>query len=65
MHELGHLLGLQHGGADATNFKPNYLSVMNYDFQKQGLRIGGQDGHFDYSGLKLADLDENAEESIK
>jgi hypothetical protein len=33
MHELGHTLGLSHGGAieDAeTNCKPNYLSVMNY-----------------------------------
>ena len=60
MHELGHTLGLQHGGGDLTNRKPNYLSVMNYDFQKAGLRIGGQDGHFDYSQTKLADLDESA-----
>lgn len=31
MHELGHTLGLRHGGADlAINCKPNYLSVMNY-----------------------------------
>jgi hypothetical protein len=59
MHELGHVLGLRHGGADVTNRKPNYLSVMNYDFQKQGLRINGQDGHFDYSSVKLADLDES------
>ncbi len=40
MHELGHNLGLCHGGpSDAvsgqcnTNYKPNYLSVMNYLFQ--------------------------------
>lgn len=34
MHELGHNLGLDHGGkADPTNCKPNYLSVMNYIFQ--------------------------------
>jgi hypothetical protein len=34
MHELGHALGLQHGGNDGvTNNKPNYLSVMNYAFQ--------------------------------
>jgi hypothetical protein len=36
MHELGHNLGLHHGGGfgifgDDTNFKPNYLSVMNYN----------------------------------
>src|SRR5262245_30898468 len=33
MHELGHNLGLDHGGADGINCKPNYLSVMNYLFQ--------------------------------
>jgi hypothetical protein len=33
MHELGHNLGLRHGGSDHGQFKPNYLSVMNYDFQ--------------------------------
>jgi hypothetical protein len=33
MHELGHTLGLHHGGADDTNCKPNYLSVMNYSYQ--------------------------------
>ena len=33
MHELGHTLGLQHGGADDLNFKPNYYSVMNYHWQ--------------------------------
>jgi uncharacterized repeat protein (TIGR01451 family) len=33
MHEFGHALGLNHGGADTLNDKPNYLSVMNYTFQ--------------------------------
>ncbi|MGQ0791966.1 MAG: M12 family metallo-peptidase [Nitrosopumilaceae archaeon] len=34
MHELGHNLGLQHGGkADDYNCKPNYLSVMNHAYQ--------------------------------
>ena len=37
MHELGHNLGLRHGGDDLPNFKPNYLSVMNYSFQLTGL----------------------------
>ena len=32
MHELGHTLGLRHGGFEDENFKPNYLSVMNYSF---------------------------------
>ena len=30
MHELGHNLGLGHGGGSSANCKPNYLSVMNY-----------------------------------
>ena len=39
MHELGHNLGLQHGGGlfgrgDDTNYKPNYNSVMNYYNQR-------------------------------
>ena len=33
MHELGHNLGLRHGGGDDLNNKPNYLSVMNYTYQ--------------------------------
>lgn len=38
MHELGHNFGLLHGGGDNVERKPNYLSVMNYSFQLQGLR---------------------------
>jgi FG-GAP-like repeat/FG-GAP repeat len=42
MHELGHNLGLHHGGAmgafgDDRNFKPNYLSVMNYHYIFSGI----------------------------
>lgn len=33
VHELGHALSFGHGGGDAINYKPNYLSVMNYQFQ--------------------------------
>jgi hypothetical protein len=33
IHELGHNLGLQHGGGDGVNCKNNYFSVMNYLFQ--------------------------------
>lgn len=40
MHELGHNLGLSHGGADDVNYKPNYLSVMNYLFQGNGVSPG-------------------------
>ena len=64
MHELGHNLGLDHGGGDGMRQKPNYLSIMNKDyFQMTGLIIDGEFGsiggdhgagdlrhyHFDYS----------------
>jgi len=32
MHELGHNLGLRHGGFEDDNYKPNYLSIMNYRY---------------------------------
>lgn len=38
MHELGHALGLGHGGGDGVNYKPNYLSIMNYWFSNNGIR---------------------------
>ena len=60
MHELGHNLGLRHGGDDGTKGKPNYLSVMNYFFQLEGLVCDGTDGCLDFSSQKLADLNENA-----
>lgn len=59
MHELGHNLGLRHGGEDHDQWKPNYLSVMSYAFQTRGLFIGGTGGHFDYSRYDLPDLFEN------
>jgi hypothetical protein len=37
MHELGHNLGLQHGGNETVNYKPNHYSVMNYMYQFAGL----------------------------
>jgi len=43
LHELGHMMGLGHGGADQafvwnnTNWKPNYPSSMNYRFWNCGL----------------------------
>ncbi len=65
MHELGHNFGMDHGGRvdghpDGANCKPNYLSVMNYEFQAGipndtptlGVRI-------DYSREELPVLDEN------
>ena len=57
MHELGHNLGLHHGGGDGINYKPNYLSIMSYSFQFNDLdpnRI------LDYSRETLPDLDETS-----
>tara|TARA_R100001244_G_scaffold4518_6_gene5598 strand:- start:12886 stop:16194 length:3309 start_codon:yes stop_codon:yes gene_type:complete len=44
-HELGHNLGLYHGGDEEVNFKPNHLSSMNYLYQLAGLStIGNNEG---------------------
>ncbi len=61
MHELGHTLGLAHGGTDGTNCKPNYLSVMNYSFQTRLIPNPSAPGpRLDYSRRALPDLDETA-----
>lgn len=60
MHELGHNLGLRHGGSDDTNYKPNYLSIMNYSFQFGGVIKGGVAGTLDYSEQTVDTLNENA-----
>ena len=50
MHELGHNLGLEHGGDESTNYKPNHLSIMNYLYQLRGLpTIGNNEGDRYYS----------------
>ena len=33
MHELGHTLGLRHGGNDDLHNKPDYYGIMNYTWQ--------------------------------
>lgn len=60
IHELGHNLGLKHGGSDHENFKPHHLSVMNYNWQTSGLRRNGQFGHFEYQRFKFDALNEAA-----
>lgn len=74
MHELGHTLGLFHGGDQPLiNDKPNYLSVMNYSFQQCNVTPspnGFLPGKCDYSRIALpplvpASLDEtNLDECI-
>jgi hypothetical protein len=63
MHELGHNLGLRHGGGDIENYKPNYPSVMNYTFQMgRHLPYLGESllaGFPGYSSGGCGSLDEN------
>jgi len=61
MHELGHTLGLGHGGGQIArefNWKPNYYSVMNYWWQFP--RAGQPTWRLDYSERDLPILDEAA-----
>ena len=70
MHELGHNLGLRHGGDSSVNYKPNYNSIMNYRYQFAGVEadcdggpVGGfsfGDGVLDFSAGDLVALDELA-----
>ena len=57
MHELGHNLGLEHGGRDGINCKPNYLSVMSYSRQFSDI-LGNRP--LDYSRNGLNPLNENS-----
>jgi hypothetical protein len=56
MHELGHALGLWHGGGDEANCKPNYLSVMNYSLQFASI---DPTRPLDYSDMALPALNED------
>lgn len=68
MHELGHNLGLRHGGGggradDDVTRKPNYLSIMNYARAYELPALGfsvGSGWRLDYSSrpLLLEDLNE-------
>ncbi|MCP3878911.1 MAG: hypothetical protein GY701_11050, partial [Sulfitobacter sp.] len=55
MHELGHSLNLRHGGDSNTHCKPNYVSVMNYVYDR-GRGLPQDDGRFvlDYSPARYA-----------
>jgi hypothetical protein len=63
MHELGHNLGLQHGGDERKNYKPNYISVMNYLYQFDGIqRVAGDRTarDIDYSRFTTISVNEAA-----
>ncbi len=60
VHELGHNLGLRHGGHENLNRKPNYPSLMNYayDVSFNGSPLTLQDTLIQFSPGILPDLDE-------
>lgn len=68
MHELGHALGLTHGGGQdrATFLKPNFISVMNYFHATPWTAVTaqgttGRDAWtLDYSRQVLASVDETS-----
>lgn len=60
MHELGHNLGLKHGGNTETNYNPNHISVMNYSFQMSGIKRTDGSYFVDYSNMLLDPLNEAA-----
>lgn len=60
IHEFGHNLGLRHGGTDHVNYKPNYLSVMNYFFQFNGVPKATGGGYFGFSNFAPPSLTESS-----
>lgn len=59
MHELGHNLNLWHGGNDDEVFKPGYPSIMNYNYQMNGIQRGS-DTVLDYARIKIGPFNEAA-----
>ena len=57
MHEFGHTLGLRHGGSVDDNLKPNYFSVMSYNYQFKHLDANRE---LNYSNEVLDPLNEDA-----
>lgn len=61
MHELGHTLALGHGGNDGNSCKPNYVSVMSYNYPGGIMwtdfgQTGGGELHLDYSPPMFNDV---------
>ena len=64
LHELGHNLGLGHGGVDGDNFKPNYVSIMSYNYQMDGIMKNGS-RQWLYSEITTNDLNETSLDESK
>jgi hypothetical protein len=58
VHEMGHSLGLEHGGHNSRNRKPNYPSLMNYGYKLPSVPLILADIQLDFSDGSLPDLDE-------
>ena len=56
VHEIGHNLGLRHGGADEENHKSNYHSLMNYSWAWHDVSRGTLT---DFSSHRRPDVDES------
>jgi hypothetical protein len=67
-HEVGHLLGLYHGGFEDCNDKPNYNSLMNYRYQFVGVDTvcdaRGDQLTDDFSHGDRVALDENEAQGV-
>lgn len=65
LHELGHSIGLMHGGNEDDNNKPNYQSVMNYLYQMTGIpRATAGLGDYTYSSADPSSTNEIDERHI-
>ena len=58
IHELGHNLNLKHGGTDEFNGKPQYYSVMNYNYQLTGIPKADGTRYFGYLQQDMPTLKE-------
>jgi hypothetical protein len=69
MHELGHNLGLHHGGQATsgahsdTPWQPNYISTMNYTYQFTGVPRSGV-GTLDYARSPVRALTESSLDEV-
>lgn len=57
LHELGHTLGLKHGGVDMVSGKPNHPSIMSHALQFSGVKIKGKE-RLVFADWACDDLDE-------
>jgi uncharacterized repeat protein (TIGR01451 family) len=54
LHEFGHNLKLDHGGFEDLNNKPNYVSMMNYNYGLNIPQFGSDSGILDYAPPRCA-----------